>query len=579
MTQILEFLTDHRGRIESVHGGPPPPDLVAYARGFLLLNRHRVQFLYRAAEPWLSVVVERTRRRGEQYERALIRAVPAELPQGITRREIEVLTLLSLGLSNPEIGDRLGTSRRTVSTQVERLLHKLGQVSRAGLASLVVDSHLLALPVPGGIDGVAHISVVSVERFAGMVDDVTQRIPSGSKTVDGPRPILIGTLASLTGQANDEGEELVRGAALAVEEINANGGVAGRSLEHLVADADLYDPDAVRAAMQRLIDAGVDAITTHYSSAENPFLLEMAANYGRPFLHVDTFERHVDLVRSNPRRYGMVFQTCPSEKYYAMAFVRFLRDLGTLRNYHPKERRMALVEMDTPSAHIGGNGFEPAVASAGWSIVSRDSAPFRQSDWEDVARRLVESRAEVILVAHFITDEIAELQRQLHAANFTGLVHYVYAASSPRFVEQLGDLANGVVWSSVTNRTDSAIARTFQRNYAVRYGVEPGPAQSSSAYDQVQLLATAWRQNGGTDSAGVSAALREILYRGLNGTYYLGEDGQSPLSYPDGTIDPTIGMPLLTCQIQPDGPVVLSPAPFGSMSRLQFPGMHGAVDR
>src|SRR5690606_22931016 len=211
MTQILEFLTDHRGRIESVHGGPPPPDLVAYARGFLLLNRHRVQFLYRAAEPWLSVVVERTRRRGEQYERALIRAVPAELPQGITRREIEVLTLLSLGLSNPEIGDRLGTSRRTVSTQVEQLPHKLGQVSRAGLASLVVDSHLLALPVPGGIDGVAHISVVSVERFAGMVDDVTQRIPSGSKTVDGPRPILIGTLASLTGQANDEGEELVRG--------------------------------------------------------------------------------------------------------------------------------------------------------------------------------------------------------------------------------------------------------------------------------------------------------------------------------------------------------------------------------
>lgn len=488
-----------------------------------------------------------------------------------------MLTLIALGLFNQEIGGRLSTSRRTVSTRVERLLQKLDQKSRSGLASLAVDSHLVSLPIPGGLDGTAPLSVVIIERFGEMITEGTFRPTQALSTTETPAPILLGTLASLTGQANDEGQELVRGAALAVEEINAGGGILGRPVEHLVVDADLYDADAVRADMQRLIDAEVDAITTHYSSAENPFLLDMAADYGRPFLHLDTFERHVDLVRTSPTRYGTIFQTCPSEKYYSLAFLRFLRELSGLRSGAADTGRISLVELDTPSAHIDANGFADAVERIGWTIDHRVSVPFHDADWSRIVDRIVSSNADIVLVAHFVTDEIVEFRRQLVRRGFSGLTYFVYAASSPRFTELLGDEAEGVVWSSVTSRTDSVIARTFQRDYSMRFGTVPGPTQSSSAYDQVQLLAAAWRQNGGTDSDGVCTILRKNLHRGLNGTYFLGDEGQSPLSYPDGTSDPTIGMPLLTCQIQDGQPVVVSPTPFGSIDRLQL-AMRGTPD-
>ena len=62
------------------------------------------------------------------------REMPA--PYALTARELQVVTLLAVGASNPEIADALVVSRRTVSTHVEHILAKLGVGSRAEVAAL-----------------------------------------------------------------------------------------------------------------------------------------------------------------------------------------------------------------------------------------------------------------------------------------------------------------------------------------------------------------------------------------------------------------------------------------------------------
>ena len=80
--------------------------------------------------------------------RCLLRrpAAAAERTNGLSRRELEVLSLLAEGLSQPAIAERLVISPKTVGTHIERILEKLGVHSRA--QSVAIAYRLQLVPVP-----------------------------------------------------------------------------------------------------------------------------------------------------------------------------------------------------------------------------------------------------------------------------------------------------------------------------------------------------------------------------------------------------------------------------------------------
>jgi len=163
------------------------------------------------------------------------------LPRGLTGRELDVLTLLGGGLNNKDIAARLKTSVRTVSTHVEHLLTKLSQRSRAGAGAVAVDQGLVRLPIPGGGHGLEGLTVglldqaIAEDRGAASPILAEPLRPRGAAR----RPFLIGSALPLTGPAKGDGLEMRNGAALAIAEINARGGVAGRRLELVVVPVDV----------------------------------------------------------------------------------------------------------------------------------------------------------------------------------------------------------------------------------------------------------------------------------------------------------------------------------------------------
>jgi DNA-binding CsgD family transcriptional regulator len=65
----------------------------------------------------------------------LVTESPTELPDSLTTRELEILTLVAAGHSNPEIAGMLIIAVKTVAKHVEHLLQKLGCTSRTALAT------------------------------------------------------------------------------------------------------------------------------------------------------------------------------------------------------------------------------------------------------------------------------------------------------------------------------------------------------------------------------------------------------------------------------------------------------------
>jgi DNA-binding NarL/FixJ family response regulator len=65
---------------------------------------------------------------------------PRDLPDGLTRREAEILTLIARGLTNPEIAAALVLSQHTVKSHINRIFTKTGSRDRLA-ATLYAQAH------------------------------------------------------------------------------------------------------------------------------------------------------------------------------------------------------------------------------------------------------------------------------------------------------------------------------------------------------------------------------------------------------------------------------------------------------
>ncbi|BBY28486.1 ABC transporter substrate-binding protein [Mycolicibacterium sediminis] len=573
MSRVVAELTIEPGaRTHPTHPAVPPR-VVEYAEAFFATARDSLRFLWRSDDRWLAVHLIRQQSRPDGTslrtgERVAVRVAEVEMPRGITLREVDVLTLLALGLTNVGIAARLGTSARTVSTQIERLLTKLDQGTRGGLAALAVDSGLLRLPIPGGVDGTHGIGVVELESIVTAVP--RSPAPPLRPAYPRKRPLVVGSLIP-TGAAAADGVEVRHGATLAVEEINATGGIAGRRVELVTAEVDLFDWASVERGAQRLFALEADAITTSYASAENSAVIDVIADYGKPFLHTATFAAQVEQAEADPSRYGAVFQTCASETFYGVGLIRLLTELESAEVWRPRSRRIVSVEAATTSTRVTNEHFLAVAGQTNWSLVDLIRVPVPSTDWVKVARRIAAADPEVVMVTHFLDQEVAAFQQAFVAEGLQSLVYCIYGPSIPRFQDSVGAAADGVIWSTTTGTYDDILGRRFRNQYAARFGRAPGWSQAGAAYDQVNLLAAAWCATATPDTGDVVRYLRRWPHRGVNGVYYFGDTSQSTLSYPDLTPDASMGQAHMVYQIQGGTHHALAPEPFGSSSRFRMP--------
>jgi branched-chain amino acid transport system substrate-binding protein len=535
------------------------PDLARYAAAALAAGLPEIRFLWQTAERWFAV---RMRARADSDPPDCVVSLRERtLPEGLTAREIDVLTLMSGGLNNREIASRLRASARTVSTHVEHILAKLGARSRAGAAAVAVDRGLIRLPIPGGGSALDALTAGVLETAAAGLREGRER-PACAAGVARRRPHLIGAAFPLSGPARADGIQMRNGAALAIDEMNARGGVAGRPIELVAVDTDIFAEEGVRLAFDRLSEADVDAVLVGYVLSGADDALDAAAEYGAPYLHASTSEAALARVRSDPGRYRRVFQVCPSEIHYGAGFVRFLDDLVRGERWAPVGRGLMIVETAVDGGRMATTPTLAAAFDSGWVVDAVECVPELGADWQALVRRIHSVDPAAVLIADFVPSELAAFQRAFAGDPTHALVYAVYAPSVPEFLELAGAAAEGLVWSTVTGTYADQLGGRFIGRYTRAFGRPPGRSHAGIAYDEVHLLASAWASVGNPRQFdGVAAHLRHGAYRGVNGSYFF-DDAQGALSYPGMTLDPSLGQAHLVFQVQNGEHRVLAPVPY-----------------
>jgi branched-chain amino acid transport system substrate-binding protein len=562
-TEPLLATVDGDGSVEQVDGAlgarllSESPQLVSLATGFLSGPELDLAFYWQAStSTWFHVTFQRERS-ADGREFADVSMSQEPLPFSLTAREIDVLTLVAGGLANNEIADEMMTSPRTVGSHVEHLLRKTGLPNRAALTALAVRSGIIRLPSPGRTRNSAGTGL----HPAAVLQPAPVR-PTPPRLRRERRPIIVGSAVPLQGLGSADGHEMRNGAGLAIAEINARGGISGRPIRQIVIDVDISDPASIHKSFSELIDSEVDAITSGYFFVDDE-ARHLAVEYGAPYLHAMTSEASVGEMLELYGGSAPVFQVCPSEDAYGLGFIRFLDELEASGQWRPPNRQVAFVETAVPGGQMANLATFRSAEQSGWSVSRTDLMPSVDADWQPIIDEIRRTNPAAVMVAHFVPGEIAAFQRLFAQEPSETLVYAIYTPSIPEFLSLAGPTAEGLIWSTVSGTYGDRLGVGFSGRYQTVYGRPPGRSHAGIAYDGIHLLAQAWsRVENPRAFPDVARQLRASTYRGVNGAYFLDNAGQSGLSYPDGTLDPSLGQAHLVFQIQGGAHRILSPDPY-----------------
>jgi branched-chain amino acid transport system substrate-binding protein len=380
--------------------------------------------------------------------------------------------------------------------------------------------------------------------------------------------IKIGSASPVSGPYSGDGQEMTRGQELAIDEINANGGVLGRQLELVVADVEDLAPEKMVNAARRLTNEGVAAVFCGYTSTTSAEY-DVYAEYGAPMFHLNTFQPNADYVADNA--ITNIYHSCPTEVWYGPGFIQFMQRLIDGGAWTPSSESAAVITSNDPYSISIAQTVEAGLRELGWEIVVSEEVTAPLTEWGPVLAKVRQNPPGLVFHADYIPGDLASFQQQFRSDPTPSLMYQQYGPSIPEYLELAGEDADGVIWSTVIGTLNDEIGQRFKDAYREAYDAEAGLSQSGGQFDLVHVWAQSAALAGDPMAFdGVNANLQRLTYRGVSGTYRYEPGELTAIPYPDAVNDPSLGMPHLTFQIQDQQQVLIDPEPY-TEGQFQLP--------
>jgi branched-chain amino acid transport system substrate-binding protein len=198
-------------------------------------------------------------------------------------------------------------------------------------------------------------------------------------------PIMIGYLPALTGPSSSTGIGINRGVQLAVQEINAAGGIDGRQIELIVRDTQSEPTKAVNGAAELIHAHKVSVMLGPVNSGESLAVVPLLARANTPQLHpcwVDTL--------TDPKKYPMCFRNAPTNQQIGAAANRYVVDVL-------KRKKVAVISDTTGYGTASVNTYVPMLKAKNAEIVYQGNIDAANPDLTPEILRMRSAGAEAIM--------------------------------------------------------------------------------------------------------------------------------------------------------------------------------------
>lgn len=282
-------------------------------------------------------------------------------------------------------------------------------------------------------------------------------------------PIRIGAVFPISSNAADLARPELAGVQIAVDLVNADGGVDGRKVELDV--RDLRSRAEAEDVMHSLRDEGVEIVIGAYSSD-----LSIAASQAANDAGLLYWEAGAVADRLTGRGLPLVFRVGASGANLGSNSAAFAaEELASRLGKRVSDLRVALAVADDDYASSVADAAEATALARGMPVVIRRAYNLSLPDWPSVMTDLAASKPDVLILASHIPDGIAFRQAMLASGLRVGaLIGSTMAECDPDFAGVLGPDAIGIFAS------DRPTA-----------GFRPA-ALSADAADAYARFATAW---------------------------------------------------------------------------------------
>ena len=301
----------------------------------------------------------------------------------------------------------------------------------------------------------------------------------------------------LTGKPAKFGEIMKRSYEMAVEEINAKGGVKGKKIALSFEDST-GKPEIARSIVEKLIDSKKQPIIVgEYTSSCAKAVAAVAEERKTPYLIVASADDAI-----TQQNYQYVFRQNQVNAHYADAFVSFLKEVV-------KPKTIAILYESSAFGTSGSDAMEKDAKALGIEVVLKEKFETGAIDFKPLLSKVKAAQPDVVYTVSYAN----EAQLIMKTAKELRVETKLYAGGAagfaiPEFIKGAQDAAEYVVSATLwTTQVKYPGASAFSEKYKAKHGDYPS-YHGASAYAAMYVTADALKRAKKWDQDGIRDALK-----------------------------------------------------------------------